>query len=190
MRYKLSCVDKNSRFEVHKELIAALIDSKTVNVAYHANDISPGLSGFRNPSLFKLFICDTGLFTTLVFKDKDFTDNIIYQKLLTDKLGANLGYLYENVVAQILVAKGDALFYHTFPSSTSNYNYEIDFVISRENKVCPIEVKSSSYKTHKSLDVFSSKYSAKIFRKYLVCNRDRTKDEDVFILPPYFVPYL
>ncbi len=58
----------------------------------------------------KMFLCDTGLFVTLMFKDKDFTENIIYEKLLNDKLSTNLGYLYENVVAQILAANGNDYF--------------------------------------------------------------------------------
>lgn len=91
---------------------------------------------------------------TLAFRDKDFTENIIYQKLLSDKLSANLGYVYENIVAQMLTSTGNRLFYYTWPSETSNHNYEIDFLLSRGNKICPIEVKSSGYKTHISLDKY------------------------------------
>ena len=106
---------------------------------------------------FKLFLCDTGLFTTLMFKDKDFTENIIYEKLLNDALNTNLGYLYENIVAQILTCNGNELFYYTFFNETSRHNYEIDFLLASRNKICPIEVKSSGYKTHKSLDEFCKK---------------------------------
>ncbi|MGO5048384.1 DUF4143 domain-containing protein [Roseburia faecis] len=83
----------------------------------------------KDLSKFKLFLCDTGLFTTLMFKDKDFTENIIYEKLLNDKLGTNLGYLYENVVAQLLHSNGNELFYHTFMNKTSHHNYEVDFLL-------------------------------------------------------------
>lgn len=72
------------------------------------------MSTNKDLTRFKLFLCDTGLFTTLMFKDKDFTENIIYEKLLNDKLGTNLGYLYENVVAQLLTCNGNELFYYTF----------------------------------------------------------------------------
>ena len=57
-----------------------------------------------------MFMSDTGLFVTLAFKDKDFTENIIYQKLLSDKLSADMGYVYENVLAQMLKASGNELF--------------------------------------------------------------------------------
>lgn len=62
-------------------------------------------------SKYKMYVADTGLFITLAFKDKDFTENIIYQKLMSDKLDANLGYVYENMVAQMLTASGNKLFY-------------------------------------------------------------------------------
>ena len=139
---------------------------------------------------FKLFLADTGLFTTLVFKDKDFTENSIYEKLLSDKLSVNLGYLYENIVAQMLTAKGNELFYYTFMNEKTRHNYEIDFILTRNNKICPIEVKSSGYKTHASLDKFSEKYSGRIAEKYLVYTKDLQKDKDVLMLPVYMVPFL
>lgn len=132
----------------------------------------------------------TGLFVTLMFKDKEFTENAIYEKLLSDKLGVNLGYLYENVVAQMLAANGHALYYHTFLNEKSNHNYEIDFLLSKKNKICPIEVKSSGYNTHKSLDVFSEKYSDRILEKYMVYTKDLKKDADVLMMPVYLVPFL
>lgn len=190
MRYQVSSVLKNERYDTIQEFISELVDSKTVNIAYHANDINAGLSSAKDFSIFKLFLSDTGLFTTLIFKDKSFTENIIYEKVLSNKLPANLGYLYENVVAQMLAAKGDKLYYHTVKSKTSNHNYEVDFIIAREDKICPIEVKSSNYKAHKSLDVFSEKYSSKILRKYLVYSKDMRKDKDINMIPFYIVPFL
>lgn len=139
---------------------------------------------------FKLFLCDTGLFVTLMFKDKDFTENLIYEKLLNDKLVANLGCLYENAVAQILTASGNELFYHTFPNESSRHNYEIDFLLARKNKVCPLEVKSSGYKTHASLDAFSGKFSDRILQKYLIYTKDLQKDGDVLCLPVYMTCFL
>lgn len=76
--------------------------------------------------------------------------------------------LYENIVAQMLTANGNELFYYTFMNEKTRHNYEIDFILTRNNKICPIEVKSSGYKTHASLDKFSEKYSGRIAEKYLV----------------------
>lgn len=189
-RYQVSSVLGNERADSILELIAELKDSKTVNVAYHADDPNTGMSNHKNLRKFKLFLADTGLFTTLVFKDKDFTENSIYEKLLSDKLSVNLGYLYENIVAQMLTAKGNELFYYTFMNEKTRHNYEIDFILTRNNKICPIEVKSSGYKTHASLDKFSEKYSGRIAEKYLVYTKDLQKDKAVLMLPVYMVPFL
>ena len=189
-RYQVSSVLNGERAENILESIAELKDSKTVLVSYHANDPNAGMSNNKDLGKFKLFLSDTGLFTTLMFKDGDFTENIIYEKLLNDKLSANLGYLYENAVAQILTANGNALFYHTFMNESTRRNYEIDFILARKNKVCPIEVKSSGYKTHASLDAFSRKFSDRILDKYLIYTKDFAKDEDIFCLPIYLVQFL
>ena len=162
-RYQVSAVLEGERADNILEMIAELKDSKTVMVAYHANDPNVGMAMYKDLSRFKLFLCDTGLFVTLCFKDRDFTENVIYEKLLNDKLNANLGYLYENAVAQCLTAKGEELFYHTFMNESSRHNYEVDFLITRKNKICPLEVKSSGYRTHKSLDAFSERFSDRIY---------------------------
>lgn len=189
-RYQVSSVLAGERAETVLELIADMVDSKTVQIAYHANDPNVGLANVKDLKRFKLFLADTGLLTTLIFKDKDFTENIIYGKILSDKLGVNLGYVYENVVAQILTANGHSLYYYTFLNEKTKHNYEIDFLLSRENKICPIEVKSSGYDTHKSLDVFSEKYSSRILEKYLIYTKDLRKDKDILMLPVYLLPFL
>lgn len=189
-RYQVSGVIENTRADDILDLIAEMKSSKTVLVSYHANDPNVGLSSNINLAQFKLFVCDTGLFTTLMFKDKDFTENIIYEKLLNDKLSANLGYLYENVIAQILAANGNELFYHTWLNETSRHNYEIDFLLAEKNKICPIEVKSSGYKTHTSLDEFCKKFSSRILNKYLVYTKDLAKEQDIVCLPVYMSIFL
>ena len=189
-RYQVSSVLGNERADSILELIAELKDSKTVIAAYHANDPNTGMSNHKDLGKFKFLLADTGLFTTLAFKDKDFTENSIYEKLLNDKLSVNLGYLYENIVAQMLTANGNELFYYTFMNEKTRHNYQIDFILARNNKICPIEVKSSGYKTHASLDKFSEKYSGRIAEKYLVYTKDMQKDKDVLMLPVYMVPFL
>lgn len=167
-----------------------MVDSKIVQIAYHANDPNVGFANAKDLRRFKLFLTDTGLLTTLVFKDKDFTENIIYEKLLSDKLSVNLGYIYKNVVAQILSTNGNALYYYTFLNDKTNHNYEIDFLLSKKNKICPIEVKSSGYNTHKSLDVFLEKFSERILEKYVVHTKDLKKDRDILMLPVYILPFI
>ena len=189
-RYQVSSVLRGERVDSILELIAELKDSGTVLVSYHSTDPNAGMSNHKDLTRFKLYLCDTGLFTTLMFKDRDFTENVIYEKLLSDKLSANLGYLYENVVAQMLAAGGNQLFYHTFMNESSRHNYEIDFLLARKNKVCPLEVKSSGYKAHTSLDVFAEKFSDRILQRYLIYTKDLKKDKDIVCLPVYMVCFL
>ncbi len=188
-RYQVSSVLSNERADTVLELIADMVDSKTVQIAYHANDPNVGLANAKDIRRFKLFMADTGLLTTLIFKDKDFTENIVYEKILSDKLSVNLGYVYENIVAQILSVNGNALYYHTFLNEKSKHNYEIDFLLSKKNKICPIEIKSSGYNTHKSLDAFSKKYSERILEKYLVYTKDLKKEGDILMIPIYLLPF-
>lgn len=171
-------------------LIAELMDSKTVLAAYHTNDPGAGMANSTDLSKFKLFLADTGLFTTLAFKDKDFTENVIYEKLLNDKLSSNLGYLYENIVAQMLAANGNALFYHIFLNEKTRHNFQIQFLVARKDKICPIEVKSSGYKTHASLDAFAVKFSDRILERYLVYTKDLRKDADIVCMPVYMAMFL
>ena len=189
-RYQISSVLQNERAASMMELISEMEDSKTILISYNSTDPNAGLSRTKDLEHFKMFVCDTGLFTTLIFYDKDFTENIIYEKLLNDKLEANLGYLYENVVAQILAANGNKLFYNTFLNEKSGHNFEIDFLLARKNKICPIEVKSSGYKKHASLDAFSKKFSNRILQKYVITAKDLKKEGDTYFIPFYMTMFL
>lgn len=188
-RYVPSSVIGNVADDKMSELLMNLEDSKTVNIAHHADDPNIGLPVSANYDKFKIFLADTGLFVTLAFWDKDFTENIIYDKLLSDKLSVNLGYVYENLIAQMLVASGNRLFYHTWKKDEKHY-YEIDFLLSRGAKLCPVEVKSSGYKAHASLDAFCDKYSARVGSRYLIYTKDLTKDNGTTLLPAYMTPLL
>lgn len=189
-RYQVSSVIAGEKEERVREILADMQDSMTVYISYHADDPSAGMSLHKDPRRYKLFLCDTGLFVTLAFRDRDFTENEIYEKLLNDKLNTDLGYLYENMVAQMLKTAGNELFYYTFPKETSNHNYEIDFLLARKNKICPVEVKSSGYKTHASLDAFQNKFSSRILNRYLIYTKDLRKDKDIICLPIYMVSFL
>lgn len=189
-RYQVSSVLSDSERKNLSEVLIAMKDSMVVNFSYHSNDPNVGFALNSDKDQYKMFIGDTGLFITLAFWDKDVTENIIYQKLLSDKLSANLGYVYENIVAQILTATGNKLFYHTWPMENSNHNYEVDFLLSRGNKIWPIEVKSSGYKTHASLDAFCMKFSDRISNRYLIYTKDLRKDEATTLLPVFMTIFL
>ena len=188
-RYQPYPVVGDQSAEKMAELLQALAESKTTLFSYHCTDPNIGMSLNKDLRRYKIYLADTGLFVTLCFWDKAFTENVIYQKILTDKLNANLGYIYENLVAQMLVSQGNNLFYYTFPKD-DKHNYEIDFLLSRGNKLVPIEVKSSGYKTHKSLDVFCNRFSSRVSNRYLIYTKDLCRDEQTTLLPVYMTELL
>ena len=185
-RYYASSVVGRLGSNLEEEMLINLEDSKAVLVSYHADDPNIGMSLSRDTSRYKLFIADTGLFVTMAFWDKDFAENIIYQKLLADKLETNLGYVYENIVAQMLTASGNKLFYYTFEKDEKHL-CEIDFLLSRRNKICPIEVKSSGYKSHTSLDTFRAKFSSRIKNSYLIYTKDFQVGENELLYIPFYM---
>ena len=185
-RYYTHSVIGEVEENVEAEMLVSLEDSRTVLVSYHSDDPNVGMSLTQDISRYKLFVADTGLFVTMAFWDKDFAENVIYQKLLADKLEANLGYIYENLVAQMLTAAGNKLFYYTFEKDEKHY-YEIDFLLSRGNKICPIEVKSSGYKTHASLDAFRTKFSSRIKNSYLVYTKDLQVGKNELLYLPFYM---
>lgn len=189
-RYQVSSVIAGGKLDRLREQITILKDSMTVNLAYHANDPSAGLASHINRDQFKLYCGDTGLFVTLAFWDDAFTENVIYQKLLGDKLNADVGYVYENVVSQMLTAAGHKLYYHTWPTPSGKHNYEIDFLLSRQAKVCPIEVKSSTSNVHTSIDEFQKKFSSRIYLRYLLHAKDIRKEQDLLCLPLYMTMFI
>lgn len=185
-RYYANAVVGKLENKKEEEMLINLEDSKAVLVSYHADDPNVGMSLTKDVSRYKLFVADTGLFVTMIFWDKDFAENIIYQKLLADKLETNLGYVYENLVAQMLTAAGNHLFYYTFEKD-EKHSYEIDFLLSRGNKICPVEIKSSGYKTHASLDAFREKFSARIKNSYLLYTKDLQKGENELLYLPFYM---
>lgn len=190
-RYQISSVFPGAHAEDFIELISEMEKSMTVSISHHCDDPNVGMAAYEDLHQYKMFVGDTGLFVTLAFRDKEFTENIIYEKLLSDKLPANLGYLYENIVAQMLVSSGNKLFYHTWPTESGKHNYEIDFLLSRGAKIAPVEVKSSTYKAHASLDEFCKKYSSRITNdRYLIYTKDYARIEAVKYLPAYLAYFL
>lgn len=189
-RYTISTVIPGEKQDRISDIVQLMEESRVANIAYHSNDPNVDLALTKDLQRYKMYTSDTGLFVTLAYKSKKFTDNIIYNKLLSDKLDTNLGYIYENVVAQMLRTSGKDLYYHTIPKHDGKGYYEIDFLQADGSKISPIEVKSSGYKSHASLDQFSEKYSSRTGHKYLVYTKDLKKDGNVLCLPIYMVPLL
>ncbi|WP_273064474.1 ATP-binding protein [Treponema berlinense] len=172
------------------ELLYELIDSKTVLPCYNSTDPRASLADTKDFNSYKLYLSDTGLFVTLMFIDRPATENKIYAKLLSDKLPANLGYLYENLVAQMIAASGRELYYHTWEKSGSTHYYEVDFLISDGSKIDAFEIKSSGSGKHESISEFCRKFSQNISKAYLISQKDVGNEENLLLKPFYLVPFL
>lgn len=189
-RYQISSVLEQGKQDRMEEILQDMEDSQVVVFSHHADDPNVGLSLHEDLGRYKMFLNDTGLFVTLAFWDKAVTENEIYQKLLSDKLSADLGYVYENIVAQMLTVSGNKLFYHTWPTESGKHNYEVDFLLSRGSKIWPLEVKSSGYKTHTSLDAFCEKFSSRVGERFLIYTKDLRRDGNVTLLPVVMTMFL
>lgn len=173
-----------------EELLSDLIDSKTVLISYNTTDPSIALNQTKDSSSYKLFLADIGLFVTLLFRDESKIYNDIYKKLLSNNLNINLGYLFENVVAQMITAAGRRLFYHTWKKEGSTHSYEIDFLISKRAKVVPLEIKSSNTRFHDSITEFAKKYSSKVEEQYLLSQKDVKNEDNLQFKPIYMIPFI
>jgi len=67
---------------------------------------------------------------------------------------------------------------------------EIDFLIKKDNKICPVEVKSSAYRPHTSLDKFKSKFSRALGDAYILYTKDVMIKDNVIHLPIYMTMFL
>jgi len=189
-RYRLSAAVGKRKTSKDERLVCELIDSKTVLPSYNATDPRVSLSLSKDLDSYKLYIADTGLFITLMFIDRPIAENEIYAKLLSDKLPANLGYLYENLIAQMIAASGRELYYHTWEREESTHYYEIDFLISQGAKISAIEVKSSGTGKHESLTAFSKKYSKYIKECFILSQKDIGKEGTITYIPVYLTSFL
>lgn len=171
-----------------EKLLSDLIESRTVYACYNVSQPNISLSLTKNIKEFKLYLSDIGLFTTLLFNDKKLISENIYSKLLSDKLEANLGYLYENVMAQVIKSSGRELYYHYWKEEGKVHPYEIDFLVTDGAKIVPIEVKSSNHNNHKSINEFCKKYSSSISRRIMFSQKDVSKDGMLELKPIHFGP--
>ena len=189
-KYRIStAIGKRTTLKT-EELLYELIDSKTILPCFNSTDPRVSLADTKDFDSYKLYLSDTGLFVTLMFIDRPVTENDIYAKLLSDKLPSNLGYLYENLMAQMIVASGRELYYHTWEKKDSTHYYEVDFLISEGSKINAFEIKSSGTGKHESITEFSRKFSKNVKNIYLMSQKDIGKEENLQLKPFYLMPFL
>lgn len=190
-KYKLSNVNKGARFREYEDAFMWLSEAMIVNNCYNATEPTVGLSMSMEHSTRKCYMADTGLLVTYSFMDDKFTDNELYRDILLDRLHVNEGMLMENIVAQELRSSGHKLYFYSRSDTNERANnMEIDFLIRKKRKICPVEVKTGVYRTHSSLDKFKTKFKGKIGQSYILYTKDVLIKEDVIHLPIYMAMFL
>ena len=131
----------------YEETFFWLADSMISNESFLCNDPNVGLSLNETRSYVKCYLADTGLLVSHAFDENELLEDDVYKQILAGKLQINEGMLYENAIAQMLVASGHKLYFYTHYNNVKHRNdIEIDFIISNNSKLkykmYPIEVKS------------------------------------------------
>ena len=193
MHFTFSEINKNARYINYVESVEFVAESMIGNLC--ANVTAPDilLDLYADRSNFKLYMGDTGLLVSQMIREGDETEGI-YRALIYDKLSSNLGMVFENVVSQMLKANGNELYFHEYkyaPEGTEKEKkYEIDFLLIKNKKICPVEVKSSGYLSHKSFDYFIKKYPVKVQDRYIIYTKDLRFADGITYLPAYMVGLL
>lgn len=187
--FKFSMVEKNARYRNYVDAVSFISESMIGNECIHVTKPETALELFADRSNFKLYMGDTGLLVSQIMKNQDDTDENLYKALILGKLGINQGMILENVVAQMLRASGHALYFHEYlympEGNTAEKKYEIDFMTVKKKKICPIEVKSSNYTSHKSFDYLIKKYQLKMEDRYIIYTKDLKYQDGIMYIPVY-----
>ena len=190
-KYRLSSINKNARFRAYEDSFIWLNEAMVINTSFNATDPNVGLALSADYATQKCYMADTGLLITLTFMDQAFTDNELYKAVLFDRLDINEGMIMENVVAQMLRVNGHKLYFYSRNDNEHRENHmEIDFLITKEKKISPVEVKSNNYRSHSSLDKFRSRFSQKIGTSYIFYSKDVLLKDGIWHLPLYMALFL
>jgi len=190
-KYRLSSINKNARFRAYEDSFIWLNEAMVINTSFNATDPNVGLALSADYATQKCYMADTGLLITLTFMDQAFTDNELYKAVLFDRLDINEGMIMENVVAQMLRVNGHKLYFYSRNDNEHRENHmEIDFLITKEKKISPVEVKSNNYRSHSSLDKFRSRFSQKIGTSYILYSKDVLLKDGIWHLPLYMALFL
>ena len=181
---------EGSLAEQYEETFFWLSDSMVANECRRANDPNVGLSLSETDAYIKCYLGDTGLLVSHAFDENELLEDEIYKQIFAGKLSLNEGMLYENVIAQMLVANGHRLFFYTQYNHEKRRNdIEIDFIISNNSKtkykIFPIEVKSSPRYSITSLLRFNQKYKSRIGGSYIIHPRNLIEKDGIICIPPY-----
>ncbi len=194
-KFRLSALTPGAKYRDWDDAFFWLKDASVVNVCYNSTEPNIGLKMNEDRTTLKCYMNDTGLLISHAFDEKGIVSSEIYQKLLFGKLEVNEGMLIENVVAQMLTASGNCLFFYSKASTEAQERMEIDFLLQKDkvtsrHNIRPIEVKSGKNYTLSSLSKCTKRF-AEYMTSPTVLHADDYKLEDgVTYLPLYMTPLL
>jgi len=190
-KYQLSSISKQARFRSYEDSFVWLSEAMVVNTCFNSTDPNIGLALSADFATQKCYMADTGLLIAHAFMDSPYVENELYKAILFDKLNINEGMIMENIAAQMLRRNGHKLYFYSRNDKERRENHmEIDFLITENKKIAPIEVKSGSYKFHSSLDKFKRKFSSKLSNSYVLYAKDVMLKDDIIHLPFYMAMFL
>lgn len=185
-KYNLASIEKQARFREYEDSFMWLEEADIINICFNSTDPNVGLGLNAERMTLKCYMADTGLLFSHAFSDKELTEDSIYKSILFDKLELNEGMFLENIVAQMLVSCGYRLFFYSKNDRINADNrMELDFLIQKDKKISPLEVKSGKYQTHTSLDKCKKKFGKKIGTRYIIYTKDLRVEDDIVYLPVY-----
>ncbi len=185
-KYKFSSISKQARFRTYEDSFLWLGEAMIVNPCFNATDPNVALALSADVTTQKCYMGDTGLLVTQTFQDRPYAENELYKAILFGKLNINEGMLVENIVAQTLRALGHKLYFYSRNDPSHRENHmEVDFLITRGKKICPIEVKSGNYRSHSSIDKFQQKFSQNMGERYVIHTKDFATGPNLTYLPLY-----
>ena len=195
-RFVLAAIKDEARMRDCDSAFFWLEDAMLVNICYNTTAPNIGLQLNEDRTVLKCYFCDTGLLISLAFSARGIVTNEIYQKLMFDKLEVNEGMLVENIVAQMLKASGnDLFFYFSADREDADSRMQIDFLVQKKvvtsrHNISPVEVKSSTNYTLTSINKCIKKFGQYLSSPYVLHSKDLEIKDGLVYLPLYMTPLL
>ena len=178
-RFMIADINKNLRYDRISDSFVWLWKSGVALGVFNTTEPTIPLMLNEKSALFKLFISDVGLLTTIYGKSCKL-------KIVNKESDINKGAVFENVVAQELHAHGYPLYYYN-----SKKLGEIDFIVEQSGKTLPIEVKSGKvYNKHSALNNLMNTKEYGIEEAFIFTNDNVKIEGKLNYLPIYMVMFL
>lgn len=195
-RFNLATLDENARYRDYEGAFYFLEDAGIINIAYNTTEPNIGLGQRLDSNSLKCYMNDTGLLLSMTFNEREIISEEIYKKILFNKLTFNNGMIIENIVAQMLVASKNKLYFFSRNNrEDASETMEIDFLLSKsaitsKHNIIPIEVKSSKNYTYSSLNKLISKYKDYLAQPIIIHTSDLKIENNILYLPIYITMLL